>query len=294
MLLCFAAAASASTAAAEDPAERRFFTPALPPKHQDKPPVRLNQEPVGATTDFVDENPWMGPQAAYWVCPVVEGRERAPSGRVRLKSDAERSRRHYASIKFQGPYTPQRIAVGDLNADGEYDFVLKQPSQGIDPAGRPGPDDLTYSAGGSRSGGPRPAQSSVVKHRGPTLTTGIEGTIVMTADLMGDWREEIVTVLPGELRIYTTTLRGRDRRVCLMQDPVYRAEVAHRSMGYEQSPVPGYYLGLVPPAGGSALEADGASRRSAVRVSAGTVEEVGGAFSGDGDADAGGEVAKVP
>lgn len=25
---------------------------------------------------------------------------------------------------------------------------------------------------------------------------------------------------------------------------VYRAEVAHRSMGYEQSPVPGYYLGV--------------------------------------------------
>jgi len=39
-----------------------------------------------------------------------------------------------------------------------------------------------------------------------------------------------------------------DRRVCLMQDPVYRAEVAHRSMGYEQSPVPGYYLGVSPAA----------------------------------------------
>ena len=69
---------------------------------------------------------------------------------------------------------------------------------------------------------------------------------MMMADILGDWREELVTVLPGELRIYTTTIPARDRRICLMQDAVYRAEVAHRSMGYEQSPVTGYYLGVRP------------------------------------------------
>lgn len=66
------------------------------------------------------------------------------------------------------------------------------------------------------------------------------------ADILGDWREELITVLPGELRIYTTTIPAADRRVCLMQDPVYRAEVVHRAMGYEQSPVLGYYLGVDP------------------------------------------------
>ena len=66
------------------------------------------------------------------------------------------------------------------------------------------------------------------------------------ADILGDWREELITVLPGELHIYTTKIPAKDRRVCLMQDPVYRAEVAHRAMGYEQSPVPGYYLGVDP------------------------------------------------
>lgn len=89
---------------------------------------------------------------------------------------------------------------------------------------------------------------SIVKYKGAVLTSGIEGNVLMMADILGDWREELITVLPGELRIYTTTLPAQDRRVCLMQDPVYRAEVAHRSMGYEQSPVTGYYLG-VPPAG---------------------------------------------
>ena len=65
----------------------------------------------------------------------------------------------------------------------------------------------------------------------------------MIADLYGDWREEIVTVLKGEIRIYTTNHPAKDRRVTLMQDPIYRSYIAHRSMGYPQSPVPSYYLG---------------------------------------------------
>ena len=84
---------------------------------------------------------------------------------------------------------------------------------------------------------------SIVKWKGAELTHGIEGDILMIADLYGDWREEIVTALDGEIRIYTTNIPARDRRVTLMQDPVYRSYIAHRSMGYPQSPVPSYYLG---------------------------------------------------
>ena len=98
----------------------------------------------------------------------------------------------------------------------------------------------TFGRSGFRRGGP----VSIVKYKGPTLSSGIEGSIIMMADILGDWREELITVLRGELRIHTTTIPAKDRRVCLMQDPVYRAEVAHRSMGYEQSPVTGYYLGV--------------------------------------------------
>ncbi|MDH4238217.1 MAG: silent information regulator protein Sir2 [Phycisphaerae bacterium] len=602
LLICTAA----STLIAEDPKERQYFTPALNPKHKDKPqvtgwaqhridekinrgmsatpdkegkvylgwrllksdakgtafnvyrsveggnPVRLNKEPVVATTDFIDTKPVMGRESTYWVKPVMNGRELEPSEKALLKPDAK-DKPYYASIKFQGDYRPQRIAVADLNGDGAYDFVIKQPSQGIDPAGRPNTDGLTYkleaylndgtflwrkdlgpgiepgiwyspfvvydfdgdgkaevaaktgpddaresdgrvhkgpewcsildgmtgaeitradwpprdprlgdynrtnrnqmgmayldgktpcllvargtyklmvvdayqyhnhklerlwhwegddetpiirsqgshgmhsadvdgdgrdevilgsvvlddngtclwstglghpdkcfvtdvdptrpgmeifyaiepwhddgkgvclveaktgkiiwsighrtyhvgdgmvadidpaipglecfatedSKGGSRDrymfssdgkrlgtredvpgcrnwifwdadllretfgrggamGGGRFGSSrsiSIVKYKGPTLNSDIEGSIMMMADILGDWREELVTILAGELRIYTTTIPAKDRRVCLMQDPVYRAEVAHRSMGYEQSPVTGYYLG---------------------------------------------------
>jgi len=86
-------------------------------------------------------------------------------------------------------------------------------------------------------------ESMVVKYKGPVVSGGIKGIPIFTADIFGDWREEIITVLPGEMRIYTTTIPARDRRVTLMQDPIYRNTVAHLSMGYPQSPVPSYYLG---------------------------------------------------
>jgi rhamnogalacturonan endolyase len=586
-----------SSAGAEDPKERQFFTPAPNPKHKDKPKVRgwaeervdekinrgilaivnkegqvyigwrllksdakgtsfnvyrsveggeevkLNREPVSATTDFIDKQASPGRDNTYRIRPVQDGRAHEPSEKVLLNADAN-GRTHYSSIKFKGDYTPQRIGVADLNGDGTYDFVIKQPSRGIDPAGRANTDGLTYkleaylsdgtflwrndlgpgiepgiwyspfvvydfdgngkaevavktgpkdareldgrvrkgpewcsildgmtgkelarvdwpprdrrlgdynrtsrnqmgvayldgktpcllvargtyklmmvdayqyhnqklerlwhwegddetpvirsqgahgihsadidddgrdeiilgsavlddngtclysvglghpdkcfvtdvdptrpdmeifyaiepwhddgkgvclveaktgkiiwsigqrtyhvgdgmvadidpsiaglecfatedrkggstdrylfSANGKRLGQREDVPGcrnwifwdgdllretfvfghggtlSIVKYKGPTLSSGIEGRIMMMADILGDWREELITILPGELRIYTTTIPASDRRVCLMQDPVYRAEVAHRSMGYEQSPVTGYYLG---------------------------------------------------
>lgn len=83
----------------------------------------------------------------------------------------------------------------------------------------------------------------VVKWQGESLTSGIQGDILMIADLYGDWREEIVTALNGEIRIYSTNIPAGDKRITLMQDPVYRSYIVHRSMGYPQSPVPSYYLG---------------------------------------------------
>ncbi len=100
-------------------------------------------------------------------------------------------------------------------------------------------DDNRWGASSSSGG----RSQSIWKWQGEILTEGIEGDIVMIADLDGDWREEVITALPGELRIYRTNIPARDRRVTLMQDPLYRSYVLHRSMGYPQAPVPSYYLG---------------------------------------------------
>lgn len=100
-------------------------------------------------------------------------------------------------------------------------------------------DDNRWGASSSSGG----RKQSIWKWQGEVLTEGIEGDILMIADLEGDWREELITALPGELRIYHTNIPARDRRVTLMQDPLYRSYVAHRSMGYPQAPVPSFYLG---------------------------------------------------
>ena len=86
-------------------------------------------------------------------------------------------------------------------------------------------------------------QLTVTKYTGEELTSDIKGAYYCSADITGDWREEIITLLPGELRIYTTSIPAKDRRICLMQDPVYRAEIVVQSMGYQQPPVTSYYLG---------------------------------------------------
>lgn len=117
-----------------------------------------------------------------------------------------------------------------------------------------------FSAGGRRLAPPVPQQQAVVfwdadplrellgrgtisKWKGPTLNPPIEGAVMMVADIVGDWREEIITYLNGELRIYTTVIPATDRRVALMQDPIYRLDVAFRTMGYEHCPMTSYYLG---------------------------------------------------
>jgi rhamnogalacturonan endolyase len=75
------------------------------------------------------------------------------------------------------------------------------------------------------------------------IANHLEGRQVASLDLFGDWREEIIVSLPGELRIYMTDIPAEDRRVSLMEDPVYRNNVAHQSMGYNVVPVTGYYIG---------------------------------------------------
>lgn len=74
----------------------------------------------------------------------------------------------------------------------------------------------------------------------------IEGSWVLTADIFGDWREEIITSVAGEIRIYSTTIPARDRRISLMQDPIYRADVTMCTMGYPQVPMTSYDLANTP------------------------------------------------
>lgn len=80
----------------------------------------------------------------------------------------------------------------------------------------------------------------IVDYGGAVQATGLVGRVVAIADVLGDWREEIITSAPGELRIHGTTMAASDRRPALMQDPIYRTDVAIAFMGYYAAPMLSY------------------------------------------------------
>jgi hypothetical protein len=82
--------------------------------------------------------------------------------------------------------------------------------------------------------------SRISAYQGGTLAEGIAGRVILKADVLGDWREEIIASVDGELRIYTSPIPAMDRRVCLMQDPVYRQATTMNAMGYTQDPTLSY------------------------------------------------------
>jgi rhamnogalacturonan endolyase len=74
--------------------------------------------------------------------------------------------------------------------------------------------------------------SGAVRDWGKNPIQPIRGRVIAVVDCLGDHREEVITSLKGELRIYTTTIPTSDRRVCLMQDHQYRLGVVAQTMGY--------------------------------------------------------------
>ena len=78
--------------------------------------------------------------------------------------------------------------------------------------------------------------NNLFKYKGDTLLNNIEGRVLLIADIIGDWREEIITGLPGELRIYSTNIPAETRKVCLMQNRQYRVGVTRSTVGYFNPP----------------------------------------------------------
>ena len=73
----------------------------------------------------------------------------------------------------------------------------------------------------------------------------------LSADLFGDWREEVIWRHSSneKLRIYTTTIPTAYRIRTLMHDRQYRLAIAWQNVGYNQPPHPSFYIGpdMAPP-----------------------------------------------
>jgi len=80
---------------------------------------------------------------------------------------------------------------------------------------------------------------------GAVHSNGTKNVPVVSADLFGDWREEVIWRTPDEksLRIYTTPHPTDRRLVTLMHDAQYRVAIAWQNTAYNQPPYPSFYLG---------------------------------------------------
>jgi rhamnogalacturonan endolyase len=84
------------------------------------------------------------------------------------------------------------------------------------------------------------------------MKTGSGTRITQTiADILGDWREELVIGLPNEIRVYSTTIPATNRLYTLMHNPLYRLNVGQSAQRNFGTSMPDYYIGTgmtTPPA----------------------------------------------
>jgi rhamnogalacturonan endolyase len=99
-----------------------------------------------------------------------------------------------------------------------------------------------------------PSSASLVRlltADGASANNGSKATPALSADLFGDWREEVIwrSADNTSLRIYTTTIPAATRMYTLMHDRTYRLAIAWQNVGYNQPPHPGFFLGqsMTPP-----------------------------------------------
>ncbi|GEM_PF-333806 len=85
----------------------------------------------------------------------------------------------------------------------------------------------------------------IFRAEGASSINGTKSTPNLSADILGDWREELILRADDNqsLRIYSTTIPTEHRLYTLMHDPQYRLSIAWQNVAYNQPPHTGYYLG---------------------------------------------------
>ncbi|MBN2214002.1 MAG: autotransporter-associated beta strand repeat-containing protein [Bacteroidales bacterium] len=94
---------------------------------------------------------------------------------------------------------------------------------------------------------------SITKYNGAVQLTasgcihnnGSKSNPCLQADILGDWREEVIFRLSNNsaIRLFTTKSGTSRRMYTLMHDPVYRLGIAWQNVAYNQPPHTGFYFG---------------------------------------------------
>ena len=154
----------------------------------DAQPVKINPEPLTKATSYQDSGVDLTKYTAYFVRPVIQGREGETSKPFLNRIAANSPAKGYVSIPltFLEGRTPNDCSVGDLDGDGEYEIIVHQPGRGRD-----------NSAGGDTD----PPVFQAYKIDGTLLWTinlgknireGAHYTQFLVADFDGDGRAEMI------------------------------------------------------------------------------------------------------
>jgi len=98
------------------------------------------------------------------------------------------------------------------------------------------------------------SRAELLTHSGATTIGGTKKNPVLQADILGDWREEIIlpTTNSSAIRIYTTTMPTTHTGAgaipsqgipTLMQNKMYRLAITWQNAAYNQPPWVDYFLG---------------------------------------------------
>ncbi|MFA1771527.1 rhamnogalacturonan lyase [Rufibacter glacialis] len=104
--------------------------------------VKVNQSPITTSTNYLDPKADLRQPTAYFVRPVLQGKEQEASEPVKVWTQ------QYLSIPLKTPqgYTPNDASVGDLDGDGEYEIILHQTGQGRDTPSKGFTDEPIFQA----------------------------------------------------------------------------------------------------------------------------------------------------
>jgi rhamnogalacturonan endolyase len=176
-------------------------------------PTLLNGAPITATTNFTDSNASLSGSNSYTVRAVVNGSEQAASGAFTLPANSPVQQ--YLQIPLQIPaggttpagesytYTANDLSIGDLDGDGEFEYVLKwNPTNAKDnsQAGYTGNVYLdAYELNGTRLWR---------IDLGRNIRAGAHYTQFMVYDLDGDGRAEVAVKTSDGTRSGTGQLIG--------------------------------------------------------------------------------------
>ncbi|WP_279676095.1 hypothetical protein [Aeoliella straminimaris] len=195
-------------------------------------PSRITTVPITNSTNFVDQSVTTGVQYEYYVQPVVNGLAGDYSERYIVP--ANQPAQQFIEVPLQIPdpvqtsdgvwhnYTANDASVGDLDGDGDYEWA------------NPGRQNLVSYA-----------NSGINNSAALSSNNGTKSTPALTADLFGDWREEVVWRRSDNtaLQIWSTTIQTDMRLPTLMHDLQYREAVAWQNVYYNQPPHPSYFIG---------------------------------------------------